>query len=132
VTGEGCFSINITKSKTHKLGVSVALHFLVIQNIRDRDLLESFSQIFGCGSLFIKEKSAIGTFTVWGFKNIVDNVIPLLEEYPILGAKAEDFKDFEKASVLIKSKARLTTEGLDEILSIKSRMNFKREQKQVV
>jgi hypothetical protein len=67
VSGEGCFIIKVSKSKTHKLGVSVALNFLVVQNIRDAYLLESFSQVFGCGSLSIKEKTAIGTFAVSNF-----------------------------------------------------------------
>lgn len=127
VSGEGCFIIKVSKSKTHKLGVSVTLNFLVAQNIRDAYLLESFLQVFGCGSFAIKEKTAIGTFAVSNFNNIVDKIIPLFEEYPILGVKALDFKDFKEASVLIKSKAHLTKEGLDKILLIKSRMNFKRE-----
>ena len=52
VTGEGCFFIKTSKSKTHKLGMSVALNFIVVQNIRDAYLLESFVQFLGkkCGS----------------------------------------------------------------------------------
>lgn len=61
------------------------------------------------------------------FNNIIDKVIPFFEEYPILGVKAKDFEDFKEASILIKSKAHLTKVGLDKILLIKSRMNFKRE-----
>jgi hypothetical protein len=57
VSGEGCFFIKTSKSKTHKLGMSVALNFLVVQNVRDAYLLESFVQVFGCGSFSIKEKS---------------------------------------------------------------------------
>lgn len=126
VSGEGCFFIKRSKSKTHKLGMSIALNFLVVQNIRDANLLESFVQVFGCGSFFIREKTGIGTFAVSNFSHIVDNIIPFFEEYPILGVKAKDFEDFKEASVLIKSKAHLTKEGLDKILLIKSRMNFKR------
>jgi hypothetical protein len=100
---------------------------LVSQNIRDADLLESFSQVFGCGSFSIKEKTAICTFAVTNFNNIVDKIIPFFEEYPILGAKAKEFKEFKEASVLIQSKVHLTKEGLDKILLIKSRMNFSRE-----
>lgn len=106
--------------------MSVSLNFLVVQNIRDASLLESFIQVFGCGSFSIVEKSGIGTFAVSNFSFIVENIIPLFEEYPILGAKAKDFEDFKEASVLIKSKAHLTKEGLDKIILIKSRMNFKR------
>src|SRR4051794_9583140 len=115
-----------SKSKTHKLGVSVGLHLTVVQNIRDTHLMESFVQIFGCGSSYIAEKSGVVSFTVSKFSQIVDIIIPFFEEYPILGAKAKDFEDFKEASVLIKSKAHLNKEGLDKILLIKSRMNFKR------
>ena len=76
VSGEGCFIIKVSKSKTHKLGVSVTLNFLVVQNIRDGYLLESFSQVFDCGSFSIKEKTAIGTFAVSNFNNMVDEIIP--------------------------------------------------------
>jgi hypothetical protein len=102
------------------------LNFFVVQNIRDAYLLESFVQVFGCGSFSIVEKSGIARFAVLNFSQIVENIIPLFEEYPILAAKAKDFEDFKEASVLIKSKAHLTKEGLDKILLIKSRMNFKR------
>jgi len=126
VSGEGCFFIKTSKSKTHKLGMSVTLNFFVTQNIRDAYLLESFIQVFGCGSFSIVEKSGIGTFAVWNFSHIVENIIPFFKEYSILGAKARDFQDFKEASVLIKDKAHLTKEGLDKIILIKSRMNFKR------
>lgn len=52
VSGEGCFFIKISQSKTHKLGKSVALNFIVVQNMRHSYLLESFSQFFGCGYFF--------------------------------------------------------------------------------
>jgi LAGLIDADG endonuclease len=99
---------------------------LIVQNIRDAYLLENFVQIFGCGHFFIAEKSGIGTFAVSNFSHIIYNIIPFFEKYPILGVKAKDFEDFKKASVLVKSKAHLTKEGLNEILLIKSKMNFKR------
>lgn len=126
VTGEGCFYIKTSKSKTHKLGIGVTLNFVINQNIRDIYLLESFIQVFGCGSFTIAEKSGIGRFTVSNSSDIIEKIIPFFKEYPIMGAKAEDFRDFEEASLLIKSKAHLTKEGLDKILLIKSRMNFKR------
>jgi len=47
------FFIHTSKSKTHKLGISVALNFFVFKNIRDSYLLASFSQIFGCGYINI-------------------------------------------------------------------------------
>ena len=127
VTGEGCFYIKTSKSKTHKLGINVGLQFIIVQNIRDAYLIESFVQFFGGGSFSVAEKSSMARFTVSKFSEIVDNIIPLFEEYPIQGAKAKDFEDFKQASALIKSKAHLNKEGLDKIQLIRSRMNFKRE-----
>jgi len=126
VTGEGCFFIHTSKSKTHKLGISVALNFFVVQNIRDSYLLASFSQIFGCGSFNIVEKSGIVRFSVRNLSDITDKIIPFFEEYNIQGIKAKDFNDFKEASILMKSKLHLRKEGLDKILLIKSRMNFNR------
>lgn len=126
VSGEGCFFIQTSKSKTHKLGISVSLNFFVIQNIRDTYLLTSFSQIFDCGSHYIIEKSGIIKFYVRNFEDISEKIIPFFEKYKIQGVKSKDFEDFKEASILIKSKLHLTKEGLDKILLIKSRMNFKR------
>lgn len=126
VSGEGCFFIETSKSKTHKLGISLSLKFLVVQNIRDTYLLESFAQFFGCGNSFIVEKSGIITFSVKKFSDITDKIIPFFEEYNIQGIKAKDFNNFKEASILMKSKLHLTKEGLDKILLIKSRMNFNR------
>lgn len=127
VSGEGCFFIKTSKSKTHKLGMSVGLNFIVVQNIRDGYLMESFVQFFGCGSLTIAEKSGIARFAVSNFSQIVNIILPIFEEYPILGEKAKDLKDFKEISSLIKSKAHVNKEGLEKILLIKSRMNSKRE-----
>jgi hypothetical protein len=49
--GEGCFFINIQKSKTHKIGYVVALHFIITQDSRDVELLKSFIKFFGCGRM---------------------------------------------------------------------------------
>lgn len=126
VSAEGCFHVKISKSTTHKLGKSVSLNFLVTQHSIDSKLLESFSQILGCGNYYVKESSGVGTFIITGFNNILDKVIPFFEEYTVLGVKAEDYKDFKEASTLIKTKAHLTQEGFNKILFIKSRMNSKR------
>jgi hypothetical protein len=63
---------------------------------------------------------------VRNFSQITEIILPFLDKYPILGTKVKDFEDFKKASALMESKAHLTKEGLDKIISIKSGMNFKR------
>jgi hypothetical protein len=108
------------------LGISITLNFIVNQNVRDAYLLESFIRVFDCGSLYITEKTGIVRFTVVNFTDIVENIIPFFDEYPIFGSKYKDFQDFKQASILIKSKSHLTKQGLEQILLIKAGMNFKR------
>jgi len=127
VTGEGCFYIQTSKSKTHKLGIGVTLNFYVSQHIRDSYLLAGFEQLFGCGSHSVVDKSGIAIFKVRNIPDLTKKIIPFFEEYKIQGIKAKEFKDFKEASILIKSKLHLTKEGLEKILLIKLRMNFKRK-----
>lgn len=127
VSGEGCFYIQTSKSKTHKLGISVTLNFYVSQNIRDSYLLESLQQFFDCGSCTIIEKSGIIKLSIRNFKDLTEKIIPFFEEYKLQGLKAKEFNEFKEACLLIKSKSHLTKEGLEKINKIKSGMNFNRE-----
>jgi hypothetical protein len=47
-SGEGCFFINIIKSKS-KLGAQVQLVFTITQHDRDRALMNSLISFFDCG-----------------------------------------------------------------------------------
>ena len=127
ITGEGCFHIQTSKSKTHKLGISVSLTFYVSQHIRDSYLLACFEQLFGCGSHSVVTKSGIAIFTVRNIPDLTDKIIPFFSEFQLQGVKAREFNDFKEASILIKSKLHLTKVGLDKIVLIKSRMNFHRK-----
>ena len=57
------------------------------------------------------------------FSDIVQKVIPFFEKYQIEGVKAEDFADFCRAAELMKSKKHNTKEGIEEINTLKERMN---------
>ena len=127
VEGEGCFFVKTSKSKTHKLGLSVNLNFIIVQNIRDKELMEEIKLVLNCGSITINESSAIIRFTVTKFTDIQNKIIPFFDKYPLMGNKGKDYEDFKKVSDLITKKSHLTKEGLDKILEIKSNMNFNRE-----
>nr|YP_009254044.1 hypothetical protein [Hypomyces aurantius]ANC62729.1 hypothetical protein [Hypomyces aurantius] len=127
VTGEGCFFVKTSKSKTHKLGLSVGLNFIVVQNIRDIEIIEEIKSIFDCGSVTISESSGIVRYTVAKLSDIQNKILPFLDKYPIIGEKVKDYEDFKKVSDLIADKSHLTKEGLEEILKIKSKMNFNRK-----
>jgi hypothetical protein len=46
--GEGCFSVEIFKSKGSKLGYAVNLRFILTQHSRDHSLMKSFINYFNC------------------------------------------------------------------------------------
>ena len=122
-SGEGSFMIKTRKSSAH--GYSVLLVFKLSQHRRDLELMRKLADYLDCGHYYPYLDA--GDFTVTRISDITDKIIPFFDRYPISGAKAKDFEGFKEASVFIKSKAHLTKEGLDKILLIKSRMNFKRE-----
>jgi len=76
-----------------------------------------------CGRYYPKSNSEVGDFVVSNLLDITNKIIPFFEKYPILGEKNLDFKDFCKASELIKNKAHLTDSGLNPINKIKAGMN---------
>lgn len=123
-SGEGCFWIKVYESQA-KLGQSVQLVFQITQHIRDEALMNSLVSYIGCGYVK-KHKSSYSTFldfTVTKFLDNYENIIPFFNQYKILGIKRQDFEDWSKAAELIKNKAHLTTDGLKEILKIKSGIN---------
>ena len=127
VDGEGCFYVKTSKSKTHKLGLSVTLNFIVVQGIRDLQLMEEIKSILGCGSITINESSSIIRFAVTKLSDIQGKIIPFFDKYSLVGDKLRNYEDFKKVSDLMIQKSHLTKEGLDKLLTIKSNMNFNRK-----
>ena len=126
VEGEGCFYVKTSKSKTHKLGLSVTLNFIVTQNIRDMLLMEEIKSTLGCGSITINESSSVIRFAVTNLSDIQNKIIPFFDKYPVLGVKSLDFTDFKKVAGFMQNKEHLTDEGLTEIIKIVEGMNLDR------
>lgn len=96
--------------------------FKITQDKRNSDLLARFLEIFGCGGIYNQSKSSSGNvidFMVTGLSNITDKVIPFFLAHPLQGAKKKEFVDFIKAAELMKLKAHLTKDGLEQIRAIK-------------
>ena len=80
---------------------------------------------YKCGNVY--KKGATFDFRVTKLDDIVNQIIPFFNKYPIIGVKSKDFKDFSKAAELIIHKKHLTHEGLEQIRKIKAGMNRKRK-----
>jgi len=95
--------------------------------MRDESLMRSLILYLGCGEVYKKTSKDAVDFMVTGFSDQTNKIIPFLDQYPILGKKSSEFKDFSTIAELMKDKKHLTQEGLEEILKIKSGMNTGRE-----
>lgn len=122
---EGCFFVVIQENK-NKASYQIKLGYQVTQHNRDQSLIKSLKDFFECGRSEPNGNAAI-SFRITKLKNITDNVIPFFFNYPLLGSKLKDFKDFKEIAKLMTSKSHLTREGLNEIKNIKSGMNSLRE-----
>ena len=74
-----------------------------------------------CGNLY-KNRDAF-EYQVEKFSDIKNKIIPFFNKNRIQGIKSLDYQNWCKAAELIKNKAHLTEEGLDQIHKIKAGMN---------
>lgn len=125
--GEGCFNVNIVKSKTHKIGAQVQLRFELAQHSRDSELMSSLIKYWACGKTTVISIKPVVRFNVVKFSEINGIIIPFFNKYPLHGNKRLDFADFVKVTKLVEDKAHLTDEGLAQIREIKAGMNINRK-----
>lgn len=129
VSGEGCFSVVVSKSSTSKLGFNVRLRFILSQHSRDVQLMENLVNYFACGKCE-KSKDGMIYYRITDFADNYDKVKPFFSKYELVGVKAQDFKDWCKVADIIKVKAHLTKEGLDQIIMLKAGMNRSRHEEE--
>jgi hypothetical protein len=121
IDGEGCFNINILKSKSYKSGYQVISRLILVQHIRDLELINVICSYLGCGT--IRDSNTYVSLTVSKLYDINNKILPLLTKYPLQGSKRSDFILFCSIIDLINDKVHLTTEGVVKIQDIKSKMN---------
>jgi hypothetical protein len=126
-SAEGCFMIKVASSSSHRLGFQVKLVFALTQHIRDELLMRSLASYFDCGLFRERKGGMAGDYLVEKFPDLTDKIVPFFHKYPILGIKSQDFEDFCKVVELMKNKAHLTEEGLNQIRLIKAGMNSGRQ-----
>lgn len=125
VSGEGCFTVGLKKESKAVLGKTSWLRFMLTQHNRDTLLIESFVNFFKCGK--INQGPDATYFIVQKIKDLTDIIIPFFDQYPVVGIKAKEFKNFKQVAQLMNSKKHLTPDGLEQILKIKNGMNTLRK-----
>lgn len=122
IDGEGCFNINIVKAQSNKTGYQVKARFILAQHSRDIILMQKLLEYLGCGTLSDESNKYI-YLTVSKYSELKDIIIPLLNKYPLQGAKKLDFFLFCDLIKLIENKEHLTDSGVKKIMEIKGKMN---------
>lgn len=123
--GEGCFSVGFSKSTLYKTGVQVSIRFSISQHSCDSKLMEILTHYFSCGNYRLHPSRDAGEFIVTKFSSVAYVIIPFFQKYPILGVKALDFLVFCQVAEIMKVRGHLTKSGLEEIISLREKMNTK-------
>jgi hypothetical protein len=121
---ESSFQVLVTKNKNSSLGWSVRALFTMGLHSQDLALLLQIKDFFLCGVVVKNDTRNEISFRVNSLQDITNIIIPHFSNYPLLTQKSADFKLFKQVTELMQNKAHLTTEGLQEIINIKSSMNL--------
>lgn len=117
-SGESNFFITIS-------GTKVWLRFSIGQDSRDILLLKSLVNFFNCGYVAQYKNRKVCEFIVTKINDIIIYILPFFDKHRIEGSKYNDYLNFKKAAILIKSKEHLTEKGLNKIIELKNSMNKK-------
>lgn len=121
IDSEGNFSVFTQKTNS---GYKISLAFKVTQKEHSMGILLDLQKYFGCGNIYLDNKKENAyKFSVNKVEDIINNVIPHLDKYPLLTSKHLDYLDFKKVALLMKDKRHLNKEVMDDILLIKNNMN---------
>ena len=112
-TGESNFFITIS-------GTKVWLRFSIGQDSRDILLLKNLVKFFHCGYVAQYKNRKVCEFIVTKINDIIIYILPFFDKHRIEGSKYNDYLNFKKAAILIKSKEHLTEKGLSKIIELKN------------
>lgn len=125
VDGEGCFSVSINKKRGNR-SPEVRLLFEIELEESDEEILHRISKTIGCGKIYrvIYSKhpnwKPHSKLKVGNLKDIVEKVIPFFQKYPLQAKKRFQFEKFCRVAEIVKSKHHLSSQGVDEILRLRS------------
>ncbi len=123
VDGEGCFSISFSKREKFLVGWETKPSFSVSQNEDRAQILFLMQTFFKCG--FIRRDYSDKTlkYEVRSLNDLVNNIIPHFEKYPLISLKQNDFVHFKSSCLLMQKNLHKEKNGLRKILDHAFQMN---------
>lgn len=121
---EGSFII-ATPNSTSAIGKKVSLRFSLTQKAHSVGILYGLKNYFDCGQVIPSSRGCM-RFVVQKKEDILTKIIPHFEKYPLHTSKALNFNSFKKAAEIVVNGGHLNSNGLNQILSLKTGMNKNR------
>jgi LAGLIDADG endonuclease len=121
---EGCFNINIYKTKAGKLTAKLRFSLAIMEN--DTELLNQIRNFLNCGNISKPRSNGMIHFTVSKLSDINTIIIPHFKNYPLRGNKFQDFNSWCLAANIITEGRHLTSEGIIELQDLFKNMNRSR------
>lgn len=122
VDGEGCFFVGIHRQATMTIGFQTLPEFVVVQHVRDIELLYALKAYFQCGRV-VNNHGDRWAYRARGHGNLVTRILPFFERHKLKSRKRQAFEAFRKVVLMMDRKEHLTADGLEEIRSMVSRIN---------
>lgn len=124
VDGEGCFSVSFTIRKNRKFPLEVRPSFSVSQTgKRFCPVLKKLQESFHCGGIRYSASDGTYKYEVRSLDDLVKEIIPHFQKYPLQTPKREDFEKFAAVCSLMKKNLHKNKQGLREILDLSYAMN---------
>ncbi len=115
--GEGCFSVIISKRNGFLNSWKITTSFEINLHIKDLDILLKIKDFFDVGIVSTRPSKFACVYRVTKNKDIINNIIPHFEKYPLISQKYSDFFLWGKVVKLIETKEHLSYSGFEKILS---------------
>jgi hypothetical protein len=123
--GDGSFSILVSKDTKGKLLCKVQPVFTIGLHPKDLPLLEKIQKsLGGVGKINVRKDGSGVHYIVSSTKDLINQVIPHFDNYPLVSKKKADYELFKEIVLLIKNKEHLTNHGLSKIMSLKASLNL--------
>jgi LAGLIDADG endonuclease len=117
--GEGSFMLVCRKRDHQARRFRISAAFNVSQ--QDRVPLDLFREVLGCGTM--RQAGHGGWYwEVNRLSELADRIVPFFDRFPIVGAKAQDYRRWKKAVRLL-SAGRLSDQDYRQVLALRERMN---------
>ena len=123
VDGEGCFSISFSRRAKFLVGWETKPSFSVSQNEDRSEILYRMQKTFKCGFLRRDFSDKTLKFEVRSLDDLLEEVIPHFETYPLLSSKQKDFILFKKVCNLMRKGEHRKANGLSKIVALAFQMN---------